>query len=100
MKLPTWTEGCDADPAKVDCDYPPYHLNKLISTKFADSGSPAVDLIKNFNWTNEDQNLVSSYIGQDGMSPGRRRPEVDRRQPGQGRRLAAGHRRIVVVLST
>ena len=32
--------GCDADPAKVACDYPPYHLNKLISTKFADSGSP------------------------------------------------------------
>ena len=53
----------------MDCDYPPYHLNKLISTEFADSGSPAVDLIKNFNWTNEDQNLVSSYIGQDGMSP-------------------------------
>jgi len=26
-------------------------------------------LIKNFNWTNEDQNTVSSYIGQDGMSP-------------------------------
>jgi len=69
VKLPDYTEGCDADPAKVACDYPPYHLNKLIATKFADSGSPAVDLIKNFNWTNEDQNLVASYIGQDGMSP-------------------------------
>ena len=30
---------------------------------------PAVALVKNFNWTNEDQNTVSSYIGQDGMSP-------------------------------
>ena len=69
VELPPYTEGCDADPAKVACDYPPYHLNKLISTKFADSGSPAVDLIKNFKWTNEDQNLVSSYIGQDGMTP-------------------------------
>jgi glycine betaine/proline transport system substrate-binding protein len=69
VKLPPWKEGCDADPAKVDCDYPPYHLNKLISTKFAESGSPAVDLIKNFQWTNEDQNLVASYIGQDGMDP-------------------------------
>jgi glycine betaine/proline transport system substrate-binding protein len=69
VELPKWTEGCDDDPAKVDCDYPPYDLNKLISTEFADSGSPAVDLVKNFNWTNEDQNLVSSYIGQDGMSP-------------------------------
>jgi glycine betaine/proline transport system substrate-binding protein len=53
----------------VDCDYPPYHLNKLISTKFAESGSPAVDLIKNFKWTNADQNVVGMYIGQDGMSP-------------------------------
>jgi glycine betaine/proline transport system substrate-binding protein len=69
VELPPWTEGCDSDPAKVACDYPPYHLNKLISTKFADSGSPAVDLIKNFNWTNEDQNTVSSYIGQDQMDP-------------------------------
>jgi glycine betaine/proline transport system substrate-binding protein len=69
VKLPPYTEGCDADPAKVDCDYPPYHLNKLLSKKFVDSGSPAVDLIKNFQWTNEDQNLVASYIGQDGMDP-------------------------------
>jgi glycine betaine/proline transport system substrate-binding protein len=69
VELPPWTEGCDADPAKVDCDYPPYHLNKLISKTFSESGSPAVDLVKNFEWTNEDQNLVSSYIGQDGMDP-------------------------------
>ena len=67
--LPPYEEGCDADPAEVACDYPPYDLNKLISTEFADSGSPAVDLIKNFEWTNEDQNLVASYIGQDGMDP-------------------------------
>ena len=44
-------------------------LNKLISTEFAESDSPAVDLIKNFKWTNEDQNLVSTYIAQDGMDP-------------------------------
>jgi glycine betaine/proline transport system substrate-binding protein len=69
VSLPPYTEGCDADAAKVACDYPPYHLNKLIAKKFADSGSPAVDLIKNFQWTNADQNLVSSYIAQDGMSP-------------------------------
>jgi len=69
VKLPEYTEGCDADPAKVDCDYPPYALNKLIGTEFAESGSPAVDLIKNFTWTNEDQNLVSKYIAEDGMDP-------------------------------
>ncbi|HEY3014007.1 MAG TPA: ABC transporter substrate-binding protein [Nocardioides sp.] len=68
IDLPPYTPGCDADPAKVNCDYPPYHLNKLISTSFADSGSPAVDLVKNFTWTNDDQNLVSTYIARDGMS--------------------------------
>jgi glycine betaine/proline transport system substrate-binding protein len=68
VKLPAYKEGCDADAAKVDCDYPPYKLNKLMAKKFADSGSPAVDLIKNFTWTNEDQNTVSTYIAKDGMS--------------------------------
>jgi glycine betaine/proline transport system substrate-binding protein len=69
VELPPYEDGCDADPAKVDCDYPPYKLNKLVSVEFAESGSPAVDLIKNFNWTNEDQNTVSTYIAQDGMDP-------------------------------
>ena len=80
VELPPYEEGCDADAAKVDCDYPPYALNKLISTKFADSGSPAVDLIKNFKWTNEDQNLVSKYIAEDGMDPDDAAAEVDRRR--------------------
>jgi glycine betaine/proline transport system substrate-binding protein len=69
VHLPAYTTGCDAVAAKVACDYPPYHLNKLIATKFANSGSPAVSLIKNFQWTNDDQNLVSAYIARDGMKP-------------------------------
>ena len=28
-----------------------------------------MDLIKNFNWTNEDQNAVAKYIAEDGMDP-------------------------------
>jgi len=69
VHLPKYTPGCDSDPAKVACDYPPYHLNKLISTKFANSGSPAVTLVKNFQWTNDDQNQVAEYIAKDGMKP-------------------------------
>ncbi|WP_460848519.1 ABC transporter substrate-binding protein [Nocardioides ultimimeridianus] len=69
VNLPKYTPGCDADPAKVACDYPPYQLNKLISSKFADSGSPAVDVIKNFKWTNDDQNEVAKAIAKDGKSP-------------------------------
>jgi glycine betaine/proline transport system substrate-binding protein len=69
VDLPPYKTGCDAVAAKVNCDYPPYKLNKLISTKFAKSGSPAVKLIKNFTITNDQQNLVATDIAEKGMSP-------------------------------
>ncbi|HUW78715.1 MAG TPA: ABC transporter substrate-binding protein [Candidatus Nanopelagicaceae bacterium] len=68
VALPPYTPGCDADPKTVACDYPPYPLNKVVSTKFATSGSPAYNLVKNFNWTNDDQNEVAKYIAQDKMT--------------------------------
>jgi len=68
VNLPKYTEGCDAVPAKVACDYPPYALNKIASKKFMDSGSPAAALVKKFTWTNDDQNLVAKYITEDKMS--------------------------------
>lgn len=69
VSLPEWTEGCDAVPEEVACDYPEYELDKIVSTEFAESGSPAYDLVKAFEWTNDDQNLVAKYISQDKMSP-------------------------------
>ena len=69
IDLPPYTDGCDADAAKVACDYPEYKLNKVLSTKFAESGSSGAALIKNFTWTNEDQNLVAKYITADNMKP-------------------------------
>ena len=39
-----------------------------MSTKFAESGSPAYTLVKNFQWTNDDQNSVARSIAVDGMS--------------------------------
>ena len=68
VNLPAYTAGCDANAEKVACDYPGYVLNKVMSTKFAASGSPAVELVKKFSWTNDDQNLVAKYIAQDKMS--------------------------------
>lgn len=68
VNLPPYTAGCDADPVKVACDYPQYVLNKVASAKFANSGSPAWNLVKNFKWTNDDQNLVAKYIAQDKMT--------------------------------
>jgi glycine betaine/proline transport system substrate-binding protein len=69
VDLPPYHNGCDADPAKVACDYPPYKLNKLISKKFADSGSPAVGLVKKFTISNDDQNLISTDIAEKKMDP-------------------------------
>ena len=69
VSLPPYEEGCDADPEKVACDYPPYPLNKIVATTFVENGGPGYELVKNFQWTNEDQNLVAKYIAEDGMSP-------------------------------
>ncbi|TCC52895.1 glycine/betaine ABC transporter substrate-binding protein [Kribbella capetownensis] len=69
IDLPPYKSGCDVDPAKVACDYPPYDLDKVVSKKFADSGSPAYDLVKNFQWTNEDQNAVARMIAVDKLTP-------------------------------
>jgi glycine betaine/proline transport system substrate-binding protein len=62
VSLPPYTKGCDTDPKKVACDYANLDLDKIASKKFADADSTAYQLIKNFTWTNDDQNLVSDYI--------------------------------------
>ncbi|MEU0248561.1 ABC transporter substrate-binding protein [Streptomyces sp. NPDC006235] len=69
VSLPEYKSGCDADAEKVACDYPVYKLDKIVSAKFAKSGSPAYDLVKKFNWTNDDQNTVAKYIAVDKMAP-------------------------------
>ncbi|HET6503194.1 MAG TPA: ABC transporter substrate-binding protein [Amycolatopsis sp.] len=68
VNLPPYTPGCDSDPQKVACDYPPYALDKIVSTKFTDSHSPAYTLVKNFSWTNEEQNEVARSIAVDKLS--------------------------------
>ncbi|WP_235215741.1 ABC transporter substrate-binding protein [Phaeacidiphilus oryzae] len=68
VNLPKYTPGCDAVPSKVACDYPAYDLDKIVSSKFASAGGPAYKLIKNFQWTNADQNTVAKWIAVDKMS--------------------------------
>lgn len=68
LKLPPYTPGCDKNPKNMTCDYPPYNLNKVASTKFANSGSPAFTMIKNFKWTNDDQNAVATDIALNKMT--------------------------------
>ncbi|MET0234865.1 MAG: ABC transporter substrate-binding protein [Kibdelosporangium sp.] len=69
VKLPAYTAGCDAVPEKIACDYPDYDLDKIVSRKFADANGPAYQLVKNFKWTNEDQNNVARWIAVDKMTP-------------------------------
>lgn len=69
VKLPEYTDGCQDDPAKVACDYPETPLKKIVSTSWADEGGAMVDLVKNFEWTNDDQNLIAKYITEDKMKP-------------------------------
>ena len=60
-----WT---DAAKASGLTDYPETPLVKLATVKLMESGSPFAVLLKNFEWTNEDQNQVALDI-ENGMSP-------------------------------
>ena len=69
VNLPPFKDGCQPEGSGVACDYPPYDLNKIASAKFASSGSPAAELAKKFQWTNDDQNVVARSIAVDKMTP-------------------------------
>src|SRR5829696_10130718 len=69
VKLPPWTEGCDKDLKKVACDYPSYTLNKIVRTEWLNSAGDAATFIKNFQWTNADQNSVADAITNKNLSP-------------------------------
>ncbi|MBO3751319.1 ABC transporter substrate-binding protein [Streptosporangiaceae bacterium NEAU-GS5] len=62
INLPPYAIGCDADTKTIKCDYPPYLLDKIVSKRFADQGGRAYELVKNFVWTNDDQNSVAYDI--------------------------------------
>jgi len=75
VKLPARFKGCQDDAsARGDiktyrCAYDAYPLNKLFSKKFAQSGSPAVKVLRKFTWSNADQNLVAKWIAGDKLKP-------------------------------
>jgi glycine betaine/proline transport system substrate-binding protein len=69
IKLPPYASGCDADKEKVACDYPETPLNKIVRADFDKNGGDAAKLIRNFKWTNEDQNKVADMITNQNMTP-------------------------------
>jgi glycine betaine/proline transport system substrate-binding protein len=75
VKLPARFKGCQDDASagggtkKYRCAYAADPLNKLFSKKFIQSGSPAVKVLRNFKWSNADQNLVAKWIAGDKVKP-------------------------------
>jgi glycine betaine/proline transport system substrate-binding protein len=51
------------------CGYGQTIIDKLMTSKFAKSGSPAVAVIKRWKWTANDQNYVANLIAGQHMSP-------------------------------
>ncbi|HET8969374.1 MAG TPA: glycine betaine ABC transporter substrate-binding protein [Gaiellaceae bacterium] len=73
VKLPARFKGCvdnEKDPGNHACEYPGYpSLDKLISAKFATSGSPALKFVRKFKWTATDQNFVAFQIAGKKLKP-------------------------------
>src|SRR5215204_5951094 len=75
VKLPERFKGCKDDakaggnPEQYKCAYDVTIINKLFSKDFAESGSPAYDVLKKMKLTNEDQELVAKAIAGDKQDP-------------------------------
>jgi glycine betaine/proline transport system substrate-binding protein len=75
VNLPKRFKGCKDDAksggniAQYKCAYDHIVLNKVFSSKFAKSGSPAYPILKRFKWTNTDQETVARYIAGQHMNP-------------------------------
>ena len=89
VKLPPRTAACKddekkgGDPKQYACAYPPYPLDKIIGSKFAKSGSPAVGVVKRFSWTAKDQNAVAFLIGGKKMKPEKAAEQWAKANPGK-----------------
>ena len=75
VELPERTPDCkdDAkaggDVAQYKCAYDVTVIEKLFSKKFADSGSPAFDVLEKMELTNDDQEAVAKAIAGDKTDP-------------------------------
>ena len=90
VELPARTKTCAEDddeegwrPEAVRVRLPADRLDKMISGKFAKSGSPAVALIKKFKWTAKDQNTVANLIAGKKMKPDKAAEEWVKANPGK-----------------
>jgi glycine betaine/proline transport system substrate-binding protein len=86
VKLPKRFAACKDDEKQAGnhaCSYPRYPLMKLMSKKFAQSGSPAVGVVKRFKWASADQNIVATWIGLDHVAPDKAAEKWVKANPGK-----------------
>jgi len=75
VKLPERSGNCKDDakaggnPEQYKCAYDVTVIEKLFSKDFAESGSPAYDVLKKMTLTNDDQELVAKAIAGDKQDP-------------------------------
>jgi glycine betaine/proline transport system substrate-binding protein len=65
------------------CAYGQTIIEKLISSRFAKSGSPAVGLIKRWHWTANDQNYVANLIAGKHVAPDKAAEQWVKANPGK-----------------
>jgi glycine betaine/proline transport system substrate-binding protein len=68
---------------QYNCAYGQTIIEKLISAKFAKSGSPAVPVIKRWKWTADDQNFVANLIAGEHMDPTKAAEKWVKANPGK-----------------
>ncbi|WP_245239177.1 glycine betaine ABC transporter substrate-binding protein [Streptomyces sp. MZ04] len=68
VKFPEYTDGCNEPKTKTKCGYDNNKLQKYLNADFAKDGGDAAQFLKNFKWTNEQQNEVAQSIAKDKMS--------------------------------
>ena len=74
VKLPDVTPACTASAAgqgkdgKYACDYPTDHLMKAISAKLQSKNANAFSFLEKMKWSDNDQNTVTKYKNEDGMT--------------------------------
>ena len=65
------------------CGYAQTIIDKLMTSKFAKSGSPAVRVVKNWKWSASDQNYVANLIAGKHMDPSKAAEQWVKANPGK-----------------
>ncbi len=69
VSLPAHYPGCADEKETAKCGYPETALQKYLNADFAEHGGKAAQFLKNFHWSEEDQNAVAKMIAEDGFAP-------------------------------